>query len=107
VGDPATDVTLKIVKSTQLHRGELECLTLCRELGLSLLLTDDLAARDAAKSLGITPVGSLGVVVRSHMAGLLSLKDAESCLEDLYRVSSLFVTHAIVELAIEQLRRPE
>jgi hypothetical protein len=41
------------------------------------------------------------------MAGLLSLKDAESCLEDLYRVSSLFVTHAIVELAIEQLRRPE
>jgi len=43
-----------------LHAGERECLHLCQQMGVSVLLTDDLAVRDAAKHLQITPVGSLG-----------------------------------------------
>lgn len=48
----------------RLHLGERECLYLCRRLGLPLVLTDDLAVRDAAKRLGVQPVGSLGIVVK-------------------------------------------
>jgi predicted nucleic acid-binding protein len=87
-----------------LQAGEVECLYLCGELGGAVLLTDDLAVRDAATRLGLTPVGSLGVVVRAYHRGLLSLPDAERRLADLYDVSSLLVTRAIVELAIERLR---
>jgi hypothetical protein len=47
----------------------------------------------------------LGVIVRAYRVGQLSLADAERHLTDLYAVSSLFVTRAIVELAIEQLRK--
>jgi predicted nucleic acid-binding protein len=60
--------------------------------------------RDAAKDLGLTPIGSLGVVVRAYREGRISLADTERHISDLYTVSSLFVTRAIVELAIEQLR---
>jgi predicted nucleic acid-binding protein len=67
-------------------------------------LTDDLAVREAAKRLGLAPVGSLGVVIRAHRLGRISLADAERHIADLYDVSSLFVTRAIVELAIEHLR---
>jgi predicted nucleic acid-binding protein len=70
-------------------------------------LTDDLAARDAARGLGITPVGSLGVVVRTYRLGQISLTEAEKRITDLHHVSSLFVTKAIVELALEQLRKAE
>ncbi|MGE0827660.1 MAG: hypothetical protein AB7G75_30715 [Candidatus Binatia bacterium] len=89
----------------RLQLGEQECLFLCQHLGVTVLLTDDLAVREAAKRLRLTPVGSLGVIVRAYRVGQLSLADAERHLTDLYAVSSLFVTPAIVELAIEQLRK--
>ncbi len=89
---------------TSLHPGEQECLCLCHQLGVALLLTDDLAARDAARRLGFTPVGSLGVVVRAYHQGVVLLSDAERLLTDLYSISSLFVTSAIVDMAIQQLR---
>jgi predicted nucleic acid-binding protein len=69
-----------------------------------VLLTDDLAVRDTARRFGLIPVGSLGVVVRAYRVGDISLEDAEQHLADLYDVNSLFVTRAIVDLAIEQLR---
>ena len=89
----------------RLQLGEQECLFLCQQLGVTVLLTDDLAVREAAKRLRLIPVGSLGVIVRAYRVGQLSLADAEHHLTDLYTVSSLFVTRAIVELAIEQLNK--
>lgn len=86
-----------------LHVGERECLLLCQRISVPLLLTDDLAVRKAAKSLGLTPVGSLGVVVKAYRLGHVSLADAERLIAGLYDVSTLFVTRAIVELAIDQL----
>ncbi len=87
-----------------LHEGERECLYLCSKAAVSLLLTDDLAVRKAAKSLSLTPIGSLGIVVRAYRQQRISLDEAEKLIADLYDVSSLFVTRAIVELVIEQLR---
>lgn len=86
-----------------LHDGEQECLCLCQQTGVTTLLTDDLSVRDAAKPLNLTPVGSLGIVVKAYHLGRISLADAKRHLADLYDVSSLFVTRAIVELAIERL----
>jgi len=87
-----------------LQTGDVESLYLCQHTQVSTLLTDDLSVREAAKQLLLTPVGSLGIVVRAYRAGHISLADAEHYLNALYNTSSLFVTRAIVELAIEQLR---
>lgn len=86
-----------------LHRAECEALLLCRQTGSPIVLTDDLAARDAAKRLGVTPVGSLGIVVRACRLGRISLAEAEKDLLALYETSTLFVTRTIVEMAITQL----
>lgn len=86
-----------------LQAGELEALHLCQQLGVLLLLTDDLAVRGAAKKLSIQPVGSLGIVVRAYHIGKIARDVAERLLIGLYETSSLFVTRTIVELAIEQL----
>ena len=89
----------------KLHSGEIECLYLCKQKGLPILLTDDLAVRDAAKSLQITPVGSLGIVIKAYKNDKISLAEAERHIIDLYSISSLFVTRSIVELVIEQLHK--
>ncbi|HAZ31440.1 MAG TPA: hypothetical protein DCY61_01865 [Dehalococcoidia bacterium] len=70
---------------------------------MPILLTDDLAVRAAAKRLSLIPVGSLGIVVRAYRAGHISLSEAERRIAELYDVSSLFATRAIVELAVERL----
>jgi len=69
-----------------------------------MLLTDDMAVRDAARRLHIVPVGSLGIVVSAFKRKEITLQEAERYIGDLYDVSSLFVTRVIAELAIEQLR---
>lgn len=92
-------------KLTKLHAGERECLYLCLHKGISTLLTDDLAVRDAARRLKIVPVGSLGIVVAAYKRKQISLSEAEHSIADLYDASSLFVTRAIAELAIEQLHK--
>ncbi len=78
---------------------------LCRQIGIPVLLTDDLAVRESAQHLQLTPVGSWGVVVRAYRMGHISLSEAEHHIAALYETSSLFVTRTIVELAIEQLHR--
>ena len=90
-----------------LHAGEIECLFLCSRLGVVTLLTDDLAVRDAAKRLGVRPVGSLGVIVRGWREGRLTRTEAEELLVVLDESSTLFATRAIIELAREQLREGE
>lgn len=87
-----------------LQAGERECLYLCRHLPCNLVLTDDLAVRERAQQIGITPVGSLGVVIRAARLGTISVNEAEECLYALYDVSSLFVSKAIVDMAVHELR---
>lgn len=102
-----TEITVFIKKNhlEELHFGERECLYLCQQMGITVLLTDDLAVRESARRLHLTPVGSLGIVVRAYRTGHIALSEAEQHLLDLYNVSSLFVTKTIVELAIEQLHK--
>jgi predicted nucleic acid-binding protein len=88
----------------KLHGAERESLLLCSKLEVEVLVTDDLAVRQAAKALGLTPIGSLGVIVKAHHMGRITREEAEIHLRRLAAVSSLFVTPAIVELAIERLQ---
>jgi len=93
-------------KIAGLHSGEQECLLLAQEKSIAILLTDDMAVRDAAKQLDLIPVGSLGVVIKAYTRGQILLEDAEKYIGNLYSVSSLFVTRTIADLAIEMLRAP-
>jgi len=107
---PPPDTTLleRFIHSRNLrhlHAGETQALHVAHELRVPILLTDDLAVRDAAHALGLVPVGSLGVIARACRQGAVSLPDAEQRMMDLYNVSTLFVTRAIVDAAVAELRR--
>jgi predicted nucleic acid-binding protein len=83
---------LQEIEGEGLQTGDVESLCLCQHLQVSTMLTDDLSVREAAKQLSLTPVGSLGIVVRAYRVGHISLADAERYLNALYDISSLFVT---------------
>lgn len=52
-----------------LHAGEAQALQLAQELGTDLLLTDDTAARLAARTLQVSAHGTLGVLLRAMQRG--------------------------------------
>jgi len=92
-------------KGFKLDKGELQALSLCNKLKKELFLTDDLDAREAGKSLGFQVHGSVGIIVRAYRKKLIDLKEAEEILNALYEVSKLFIAKAIIEEAIEELRK--
>lgn len=98
VGREAEDSFTRSHSLGGLQRGERAAFYLCSSLKIGIVLTDDLAARQAAERLGIRPVGSLGIVARGFRLGMVTIEQAEALLWGLYRVSSLFVTAVIVEL---------
>ncbi len=89
----------------KLDEGELQSLFLCRKLKIDYFFTDDLEARRAAKYLKLEVHGSAGIIALAYREGLIGLEEAKKALNDLYEVSSLFITKAIVDIATEELEK--
>lgn len=102
-----SDADINLIKSKineKLHDGEMHALALCNKLA-EVFLTDDMEARYAAEKLNIEVHGSIGIIVRAYRENLIDIEQAEKALNDLYDISNLFVTRAIVDIAISEIRK--
>lgn len=88
--------------ASELDPGETAALTLAVEHD-AVLLTDDMAARDAATDAGVEVHGSLGVIALAYNRDRLDRNEAADCMRALQRETSLFVSDAVVERGIELL----
>jgi predicted nucleic acid-binding protein len=90
------------VGAEELDAGERAAIAVAKEQGV-VLLTDDLAARQAASDTGVEVHGSIGVIALGYGRGLLDRDEAASRMRALQRETSLFVTEAVVERGIQTL----
>ena len=90
------------VGTEKLDAGERAAIAVAEERGV-VLLTDDLAAREAASDAGVEVHGSIGVIALGHARRLLDKDEAASLMRALQRETSLFVTEAVVEYGIQML----
>lgn len=88
-----------------LHRGETEALSLASEIGGALLLTDDTAARLAARALGIAVHGSLGVLVRAIRRRQKTKAEVVALLRDVPKKTSLFIRPSLLDEIIGEVVR--
>jgi len=86
----------------ELDAGERAAIAVAEQRGV-VLLTDDLAAREAASDAGVEVHGSIGVIALGYGRGLLERDEAVSRMRALQRETSLFVTEAVVERGIRTL----
>lgn len=77
--------------------GEAEAIALASEKSC-LLISDDKQARAAAKRLGVTVVGTVGVLVRAKQTGVISA--IKPILDDL-ELNSFFISRALREEALK------
>ena len=90
------------VGAEELDAGERAAIAVAKERGV-VLLTDDLAAREAASNADIEVRGAIGVVALGYGRGVLDRDEAASRMRALQRETSLFVTDAVVERGIQML----
>jgi len=90
------------VGTQKLDAGERAAIAVAEQRGV-VLLTDDLAARQAAADAGVEVHGSIGVIVLGHARSGLDRDEAASRMRSLQRGTSLFVTEAVVEHGIQML----
>ncbi|MDB4901906.1 MAG: hypothetical protein JWQ63_1187 [Mucilaginibacter sp.] len=83
----------------QIDKGEASAMALALELPGSLIILDDLRARVLAEQLGISITGTLGVIVKAKLNGIIpSVKPLLSKIKQTnFRVSSI-----LEELALKQ-----
>ena len=90
------------IRAEKLDAGEHAAIAVAEERGV-VLLTDDLAAREAASDADVEVHGSIGVIALGYDRGLLDRDEAASRMRALQRETSLFVTEAVVERGIRIL----
>ena len=86
-----------------LHAGEQEALHLCVEFGDCLLLTDDTAARLAAKSLGVPAHGTLGLLVRAIRKQSRSKSEVLALLRDIPTRTTLHIRPALLAQVVAEV----
>jgi len=88
-----------------LHKGEQEALHLCMEFQRSLLLTDDTAARLAAKNMGISAHGTLGLLVRAIRQRSLSKAEVLILLRAIPTQTTLHLRASLLNEVINDVDR--
>jgi predicted nucleic acid-binding protein len=100
----AKDLAKLIADRFDLGPGESAAMALAKQEQVRPVLTDDLEARDVARSYGLEPRGTLGLVARACHEGVVSRADAVSLIDRLHADSTLYLTADLVGWAKTALR---
>jgi predicted nucleic acid-binding protein len=87
-----------------LHHGEREALALCLDQAINVLLTDDTAARLAAKSLNITTHGTLGLLIRAVRQELCTSSEVLELLAAIPQQTSLHIRPSLLNEVIARVK---
>jgi len=103
IGRSGRGMQERLAKTTTLHRGEVEAISIAKERGM-ILVVDDKEARSVANALGIKYLGTAGVLLAACRHKHLTLEEFEDAIGDLTRVLWLSptVVAAILKMAREE-----
>ena len=88
-----TDIRLARVLALELDQGEAEAIALALELGVKHILMDEHDGRAKAKSLGLRPVGILGILLRAKRDG--KLDSVHAAMQALRRQAGFFIAQPL------------
>lgn len=104
-GRPADPVLVALSRLLPLHVGETQALQVAAEVGADLLLTDDTAARLAARQLGLAVHGTVGIVLRAVRRQQLTPVQATDALRAIPTRSTLHINVSLLHEILAEVQR--
>lgn len=105
LGKPLSAELETLSRLFSLHAGETEALQIAREQAVDALLTDDTAARLAARHLEIPVHGTLGILLRAIRRRQMTAADVVCKLRSIPMRSTLHVKSTLLEEIIRQVEQ--
>jgi predicted nucleic acid-binding protein len=101
---PAIEQIKALATLYTLHHGERDALAQCLTNNINLLVTDDTAARLAAKSLNIAAHGTIGLLIRSVRQELRTVSDVLTLLTAIPEKTTLHIRPSLLNDVIAQVK---
>ena len=101
------DFVQYLIDKYELDDGEATSIAICKQENIELFFTDDLEARNVAKSIGFQSHGTLAIITRAFREKLITKVDAIKAVKNLHEESSLFITADIIEWTIREIEKFE
>ncbi len=92
------------------HQTDLSVAALAVRIAPELVLTDDLELRKGLEVQGCLVVGSIGVLIRAFKAGRLTKSELQTCLDQLFDGSTLYLSKGFrtyVQKLLDNITRQE
>jgi uncharacterized protein len=97
-------LTVRLSRTTRLDGGETQALAMAARRKL-LLILDDKEARHVAEALGVSYIGTAGVILEAYMRSHLDMAELEDTIEDLTKV--LWLSPSVVAAILKKARQAE
>jgi len=81
----------------RLHAGELETIVLAQEQGITHVALDDLLARNKAKQLGLTSIGTAGLLLLAKTKGLIDALTVKIKIHELTHQHGLYLSLSVLK----------
>jgi len=101
--EEASPELISMYRLLSLHAGEVQALQIAQEMDADLLLTDDTAARLAARNLRVAVHGTLGILLRAIRRGQRTPKEILNVLHILPVRSTLHIKRNLLDQVIRQV----
>jgi predicted nucleic acid-binding protein len=85
----------------ELDNGEAEAIALALQLKADLILMDERDGRSVAKSMGLNPIGILGVLVRAKQAG--TIQSVKEVLNRLRNEAGFYITDGLMQNILSEI----
>ena len=92
------------IASLPLDTGEKEAIYLATCVPGSLVLLDDLKAREEAKARKLAVKGTIGIMVRAYRNGLVTLDDLETIFEAIIAIDDIWIAPRLCYEVINRLK---
>lgn len=96
----ASSIPVEVSSMSGLHAGETAALALAMAKDADAVLLDETAGRNAARKLGLTAIGVLGILLQAKRSGLLSF--IRPVVEQLEREAGFWLAASVVKQALLQ-----
>jgi predicted nucleic acid-binding protein len=91
--------------SSQIDYGEAEVIALAREAGAGWAIIDNAHARRAARSVGVRPRGTVGVLLEAVSKGQLTILEFELLIDEIKRRPEFWIGERLCDAALARIRR--